>query len=307
MDLTVVINVMVQLFLVMGLGYFMMKKSILDREILKKFNYIVLSITTPALIFASVCGENDASADVVLYVAAVAFAFYLILPVVAFVLIKILRIKKPRQGLFIFMTIFSNVGFIGFPVMKSIFGNTAVFYTAIFNLMFNFEVFTLGVLLINRDKGEKATIDFRNLINPGVISSVLAIIIYFANLQMPSILISTAEMVGGMTTPLAMIIIGANLALMDIKEVFNELIVYPYTLIKQIILPVIAFPVIAYFIKDPLIQGITLVNLAMPVGNSAVLFATQYDHDVSLAAKTVFITTLFSVFTIPLIVGLFLA
>ena len=306
MDLIVVVNVMIKLFLVMGLGYFMMKKNIVDRDVLRKLNYIVLSITTPFLIVASVCGDNDASNDVVLYVAAVAFVFYLILPVVAFILIKILRIKKPRQGLFIFMTIFSNVGFIGFPVMKSIFGNTAVFYTAIFNLMFNFEVFTLGVLLINHDKGEKATIDFKNLINPGVITSIGAIIIYFANLHLPTILVDTAEMVGGMTTPLAMIIIGANLALMNVRDVFNEIIVYPYTFIKQIILPVIAFPVIAYFIKDPLIQGITLVNLAMPVGNSAVLFATQYDHDVSLAAKTVFITTLFSIFTIPLIVGLFL-
>lgn len=306
MDLTVVINVMIQLFLVMGLGYFMMKKKILDKEVLKKLNYIVLSITTPALIFASVCGDNDASIDVVLNVALVSVIFYLTLPVIAVVLIKILRIKKPRQGLFIFMTIFSNVGFIGFPVMKSIFGNTAVFYTAIFNLMFNLEVFTLGVLLINHDKGEKATIEPKNLINPGVITSVIAIVIYFTNLRMPTIMVATAEMVGGMTTPLAMILIGANLALMNVREVFNEIVVYPYTFIKQIILPIIAFPVIAFFIKDPLIQGITLVNLAMPVGNSAVLFATQYDHDVSLAAKTVFITTLFSVFTIPLIVGLFL-
>lgn len=306
MDITVVVSVMVQLFLIIGLGYFMMKKSFLNDEVVRKLNRIVLYITTPALIFASVVGDNDASMDVVLYVFGVSIIFYLVLPIVAVVLIKGLRIKKPREGLFIFMTIFSNVGFIGFPVMQSIFGNTAVFYTAIFNLLFNLEVYTLGVVLISRDKGEKGGIDFKNLLSPGVIACVVSIIIFFTNIQMPSLLINTSSMVGDMTAPLAMILIGANLASIDLKEVFNEFMVYPFTVAKQVLLPIIAYPIIAYFIKDPLIQGITLVNLAMPVGNSAVLFATQYDHDVGLAAKTVFITTLFSIFTIPLIVGLFL-
>lgn len=306
MDLMVVINVMLKLFLIIGLGYFMMKKKFLNDETVRKLNRIVLYITTPALIFASVCGDNNASMDVVLYVFVVSVIFYVALPIISVILIKGLRIKKPREGLFIFMTIFSNVGFIGFPVMQSIFGNTAVFYTAIFNLMFNLEVYTLGVVLINHDKGEKARIDFKNLLSPGVVAAIVSIIIFFTKVQMPSLLVETADMVGDMTAPLAMILIGANLAMINVKEVFNDFMVYPFTFAKQVLLPIIAYPVIAYFIKDPLVQGITLVNLAMPVGNSAVLFATQYDHDVGLAAKTVFITTLFSIFTIPLIVGLFL-
>ncbi len=306
MDLMVVINVMLKLFLIIGLGYFMMKKKFLNDEAVRKLNRIVLYITTPALIFASVCGDNNASMDVVLYVFVVSIIFYVTLPIVSVILIKGLRIKKPREGLFIFMTIFSNVGFIGFPVMQSVFGNTAVFYTAIFNLLFNLEVYTLGVVLINHDKGEKASIDFKNLLSPGVVAAIVSIIIFFTKVQMPSLLVETADMVGDMTAPLAMILIGANLAMINVKEVFNDFMVYPFTFAKQILLPIIAYPVIAYFIKDPLVQGITLVNLAMPVGNSAVLFATQYDHDVGLAAKTVFITTLFSIFTIPLIVGLFL-
>lgn len=306
MDLMVVINVMLKLFLIIGLGYFMMKKKFLNDETVRKLNRIVLYITMPALIFASVCGDNDVSMDVVLYVFAVSTVFYVALPIVSLILIKGLRIKKPREGLFIFMSIFSNVGFIGFPVMQSIFGNTAVFYTAIFNLLFNLEIYTLGVVLINYDKGEKVRIDFKNLLSPGVIAAIVSIIIFFTNVQMPSLLVETANMVGNMTSPLAMILIGANLAMINVKEVFNDLMVYPFTFVKQIILPIVAYPVIAYFIKDPLVQGITLINLAMPVGNSAVLFAAQYDHDVGLAAKTVFITTLFSIFTIPLIVGLFL-
>ncbi|MFQ7174025.1 MAG: AEC family transporter, partial [Thomasclavelia ramosa] len=97
-----------------------------------------------------------------------------------------------------------------------------------------------------------------------------------------------------------------TLANIKVKELFTELRLYYFTIVKQVILPIAVFPIIAYFIKDPLIQGITLVNLAMPVANSAVLFAKEYGGDVELAAKSIFITTLVSVFTIPLIVSLLL-
>lgn len=113
-------------------------------------------------------------------------------------------------------------------------------------------------------------------------------------------------MVGDMTTPLAMMIIGATLANIELKSLFTELRLYYFTVVKQVILPIVVFPIIAFFIRDPLIQGITLVNIAMPVGNSAVLFAKQYGGDVELAAKSIFITTLVSVFTIPLVISILL-
>ncbi|MNP50372.1 Membrane transport protein [compost metagenome] len=113
-------------------------------------------------------------------------------------------------------------------------------------------------------------------------------------------------MVGSITTPIAMMLIGSTLANIDIKEVFTEFRIYPYTIIKQILIPLAAYPILSYFITNPLILGVALINLAMPVANSAVLFATQYDGDLKLAAKSVFITTLLSVFTIPVIVALFL-
>ena len=113
-------------------------------------------------------------------------------------------------------------------------------------------------------------------------------------------------MVGDITTPMAMLLIGSTLANIPLKEVFSELRIYPYTIIKQVIVPIIAYPILNMFISDSLILGITLIMISMPVANSAVLFATEYDGDISLAAKTVFMTTLLSVVTIPLIVALFL-
>ena len=306
MDVMVVINQMLQLFIIIGLGYFMQKKKILNDEINSKLNYIVISITTPAMIFSSVCTKTIDDKNMVIYTLIVATAVYIALPIISFLLVKIMRIPMRQKGLYMFMTIFSNIGFMGFPIMKALFGNDAVFYTALFNILFNLEVFTLGVILINYGNNVRMKLDPKNLLSPGVVSSIIAVFIYFLEIPIPGVLANCFEMVGDMTTPLAMMIIGATLANIELKSLFTELRLYYFTVVKQVILPIVVFPIIAFFIRDPLIQGITLVNIAMPVGNSAVLFAKQYGGDVELAAKSIFITTLVSVFTIPLVISILL-
>lgn len=307
MDIQVILMQMIQLFLVIALGYFLFKIKILDVDLNKKLTTLLLSVTTPAMIVSSVLsttvtqGLND-----ILFVFAVGFAIYLIMPVLGFFIVKVLRIPLPQQGLYIFMTVFSNIGFMGFPVMKAIFGNEAVFFTAIFNMIFNLFVFTAGIMIMNYGTGQKVKLDPKNLLSPGVIASLVALLIYFTGIQLPNVLSSTVTMIGDITTPMAMLLIGSTLANIPLKEVFSELRIYPYTIIKQIIVPIIAYPLLNLFIGDPLILGITLIMISMPVANSAVLFATEYEGDVSLAAKTVFMTTLLSVVTIPLIVALFL-
>jgi hypothetical protein len=306
MDIQVVLNQMIQLFLILGLGYFLFKINILDEDFNKKLNRLILNVTTPAMIISSVTGNSETNINTLLFVFVIAVIVYIALPIIGYVVVKLMRIPKRQQGLYIFMTVFSNIGFMGFPVMKSIFGQEAVFYTAIFNMIFNILVYSLGIVLINYGKDTKVKYNKKDLLSPGIIASLIAIIIYLSQITLPSVIVNCLSMVGDTTTPLAMMMIGATLGTINIKNVFNELRMYPYTIIKQIIIPIISYPILAYFIKDPLILGITLINIAMPVGNSAVIFSYAYDGDVELAAKGVFITTLMSIITIPLIVSLFL-
>lgn len=307
MDIQVVINQMIQLFMVIGLGYLLMKTHVLDEVFNKKLNTLLLTVTTPALILSSVMGnDNLQDADTVLFVFVVAIIVYVLLPLLGIIITKLLRVPHQQSGLYIFMTVFSNIGFMGFPVMKAIFGNGAVFYTAIFNMIFNIFVYTIGIYLINLGSGAKTSFQLKNLRSPGIIACLIALLIYFLHIQTPSIITETCDMVGSITTPIAMLLIGATLANIDVKSIFSEFRLYPYTIIKQILIPVIAFPILKLFIQDSYILGITLIMLAMPVANSAVLFSQEYGGDVELAAKSVFITTLISVVTIPAIVSFLL-
>lgn len=307
MDIQVIVLQMIQLFLVIALGYLLLKIKILDVDFNQRLTTLLLSVTTPALIVSSVLSttiEKDLSE--IIFVFIVAIVIFMVLPILGLIIVKIMKVPLHQQGLYIFMTMFSNIGFMGFPVMKSIFGNEAVFLTAIFNMLFNLLLFTVGILFMNYRSAEKISINLRQLFSPGVVSSLVALLIYLTGFQMPDIISSTITMIGDITTPIAMMLIGSTLATIPLKEVFNELRVYPYTILKQIIIPIIAYPILNFFIKDALILGVSLIMISMPVGNIAVLFATEYHKDVALAAKTVFMTTLLSIITIPLIVALFL-
>ena len=307
MDIQVILSQMIQLFLVITLGYFLFKIKILDVDLNKKLTTLLLSVTTPAMIVSSVLSTKiTQKLEDVIFVFIIGIGVYIVLPIIGFLIVKLMRVPMKQQGLYIFMTVFSNIGFMGFPVMKAIFGNEAVFYTAIFNMIFNLLVFSVGTLMMSYGTDQKVKIDPKSLLSPGVIASLVALLIYFTKLQVPTVISSTVSMIGDITTPMAMLLIGSTLANIPLKEVFNELRIYPYTFIKQVLVPILAFPILNLVIQDPLILGITLIMISMPVANSAVLFATQYEGDVSLAAKTVFMTTLLSIVTIPVIVALFL-
>ena len=122
----------------------------------------------------------------------------------------------------------------------------------------------------------------------------------------PYVIVEPINSIGMMTTPLAMLVIGATLSVYHLKDIFSDYTVYLFTLLIDLIIPILFYPVILLFIKDSMIRGITLIILAMPVANGAVLFARSNGQDEFLAAKTVFISTMLAIFTIPSLVYMFL-
>lgn len=297
MEIMVIANQLIELFCMMGLGYLLMKINYLDVNVNKKISNLVISVTTPALIFASVFKENEASQSAVIMMLGIAFLVYLILPVVAMLFNTLLKIPTSQRKLYQFMTVFSNTGFMGYPVVASLYGNTGVFYAAIFNLMFNLFVFTYGIYLMQ----ENRRLDWHSLFTPGIVLSLFAMIAYFVKLSIPMVIVNVCESVGGMTTPLAMLLIGASLSNVSSKEILSDTTIYFYTLLRQFLLPLLFFPLLRLVLHDELIRGVVMMMIAMPVGSISVLFATQYGNDSTLASKNVFVTTLCSLLSIPII------
>ena len=308
MDIMKILMQMIQLFSLMAVGYGLYHAKIFDEVLNKKLTSFLLNVTMPSMIIASVLSQQKTQGlSQIAIVFIIGILTYILLPVVGYVMAKIMKTPDDQIGLYIFMNVFSNVGFMGYPVMNAIYGEQSVLYTSIFNMLFNIFLYTIGRPLMTFGGHDKVKLNLKTFMTPGILASAFAIICYFTGFSLPDVMISTLDMIGDMTTPIAMLIIGSTLATMPLKEVFNEKRVYLFTLIKQIIFPILMYPLLNMFINDPLILGVTLIMLSMPVGNSAVLFANEYGGNASIAAKNIFMTTLLSVLTIPLIVDLFLA
>ena len=307
MDVMVVFMQMVQLFSLMAVGYLLYCLKIFDKSFNKKLTAFLLSVTMPSMIVVSILSQEKVQKiEDIIFAFVLGVIIYLLLPVIGYVIAKIVKVPQEQVGLYMFMNMFSNVGFMGYPVMNAIYGPSAIFYTSIFNMIFNLFLYSTGRSVMRFGYHENEKINMKNFINPGIVASLIAIVFYFAGLRLPTLVLSTLDMLGDMTTPLAMMIIGSTLATIPLKDVFNERSAYAFALVKQVIFPVIAFPILNILIKDSLLLGVALIMISMPVGNSAVLFATQYGGDEAVAAKNIFMTTLISVITIPLIVALYL-
>ncbi|MGM9935908.1 MAG: AEC family transporter [Candidatus Ornithomonoglobus sp.] len=306
MDIKILITQMAELFIIMLLGYLVYRIKLVDDHFVKKFTKLILDVTLPAMILASVLKleERQSTADVLTALITAAALFFVILPVFGRLLARLLFVKKEAVGLYTFMNAYSNVGFMGFPVISALCGSVGLFYAAIFNLIFNLSIYTMGIWMMNKGNQNAVKFNPKLLCTPGVLVAVIAIGIYFLNISFPAVITDSVDAVGSITSPSAMLLIGCTLAKMDVKSVFNEWRLYPWTIIKQIAVPLLLWIPFTLVIKNELLLQVTYILTAMPVANSAVLFATNYGGDAELAAKSVFLTTLISLVTVPVCIML---
>ena len=310
MSIMVVLSQMVRLFIMMCLGYLLYKLDIIDNHTRQHMTKFVLYVTTPTLIvypFIKNLGDGDNGTLGLLF--AVAIGLYVLLPLIGAILNVILHVRKPEQGLYMFMSVFSNVGFMGFPVVESLYGAKGLFYAAVFNCLFNICVYTIGVYMVTygneNSSSFKEMLSIKKLLNPGVICCFIAVILFLARVELPETGLELLGTIGGLTSPLAMILVGASLAMMNPREIISgDIRVYIYSTVRQFLLPLILWPLINMLIKDRVLAVVTLIMVAMPVANSAVLFATEYKSDEKLASRTVFITTVMALVSIPFILWL---
>lgn len=302
LDITIIIRSMIELCILMFLGYFLCKIGMLNNNFVKRMTKLILDVTLPAQILASVfdLGERQALSDVILAIIVFVALMFIVLPVLGFLIAKIVRAPKNQTGLYTFMSVYSNCGFMGFPLIDAIFGSTGMFYAAMYNLIFNISVYTLGRQMMARDLSADAKFSPKELLSPGVLVALLALVIYFADLHLPVVITDSVSRLGDMTSPAAMLVIGCTLARMDLKSIFTNLRIYPWTIISRLIMPILLWFPLSFVIKNTLVLQITYILVAMPVANSASLFATNYGGDTDLAAKTIFITTILSLITVPL-------
>ncbi|MGN0365030.1 MAG: AEC family transporter [Suilimivivens sp.] len=295
---------MVVLFILMGIGFFCYKKQIITDEVSRKLSAIVVNIANPALILTGCMGEEKMKGEELALTCIIMLAMYGALLVLAELLPRLLRIEKKSRGTYKAMTVFSNIGFMGFPVIAALYGNGALLYAALFTIPYNVLIYTYGVSAMSTEEGNKDkrnALNWGRILNVGVIACMIAIIVYLFGISVPSFVKNTVTHLSNLTAPLSMMVIGASLATIDLKKLFMDGRLLLFSFIKLIVIPVLGVMLINKFVSNEIICGVCMVMLATPVGSMTAMLAQQYDGDYEMASKGVALTTILSVFTIPLV------
>ncbi|QSZ67120.1 AEC family transporter [Methanofollis aquaemaris] len=303
MDFVTVFDQILLLFLLVLAGYGARWLGVFDDETTSGLCSLLVKVTLPALIISSMmvpfsperltaCGE----------MLIISVVFYAISLVVAWELPRILRAPETDRGVYGFILMFSNTAFMGFPVIEAIFGKEALFYTAVFNLPFNLLVFSIGIIMLRWGApGEKGHLDPKILLNPGIVSVIIGLILFVTSMRPPLPITGALESLGSLTTPLSMIVVGAMLARIDPAEVFAGWRVYAVTAARLLLMPVIVWAVLVPFVHDPYLLGVPVIMAAMPAAAFAAILAEECHADTRLASRGVFLSTLFCVGTIPFV------
>ena len=296
------------LFLLIVIGFIAGKLKLISEQGQKDITQLVLYVTMPATIFSAMQLEmSQERLNTAFLVLGVMVFCYIIMFVVGFISSKRLPLTKGQKDIFQTALLLSNTSFMGYPIIQSLLGQEALFY-AVVGAGFIFETvsWSLGVYLISRNGSESAGFNWKKVVfSPGILSIVVGLIFFGFQWSVPEPINSVINMMSPATSPLAMIVIGLMLSRSNLKEAFQNKFIYLASALKLLVVPmIITLTLKAFGISGPALV-IPVIMISMPTATYVAMFSGNYGNDSKFASQIVFMTSLLSMITIPIVTLLF--
>lgn len=300
-----IIAALAKTFIIILPGYIVTKLGIINSQHTAGMSSLITCVTYPCLVITAMQMEfsmqvlNNCKYVVLIFLGAVICAL-----IVSKIISKIVKLPPERAGIFAFMLVFGNTGFIGLPVLNGLLGSEAVFYGALCDSSYDIFMFTIGITLIRNgasDDDMSLGQTLKGLINPCLIGVLIGLTLYICGITLPEVIAVPVERIGNVTSPLAMMVVGSHLAHVRIRDLFTSGHAYLVCLMKLIVFPLIALLIVKLTIgTGTLLASVIVLQAAMPVAMLSVIFSERYKGDVSFASTGVMMTTLMCIITIPL-------
>ncbi|OPJ59342.1 AEC family transporter [Clostridium oryzae] len=294
-----VINQVLVLFIIVSIGYYCGKKAIITEEINQGLSDVLIKVACPLLVINSfnfhISHKILSNIIMIIILSFIVYIFFILISKILFI-----TFNGNKKNIAEFFSIFSNCGFMGFPVLYAIYKDVGVLYASVFNISFNIFIWTYGIMIF---KGKKSFKGIKSIIkNPGIASVIIGIIVMLLPVKLPYAIMHSIELVGSMTTPLSMIVIGFMLTKIDIKMIFSNLSLYYICFIRLVFAPVATWAILSIFHADQLVKNVIIMCEAMPAASLGAIFAQSSGKEPEYASQVIFITTLLSVISIPLVI-----
>lgn len=289
------------LFIYMVVGYGARKIRLISQELRSGISDLLLFVLLPCMVFDSL--NQDLSWDDLKEGAVIlAMSFFLCLVAWLTGLLLWRRYPPEKQKILRYGTLIANSGFAGLPVIQGAYGKDGLFLASIFIIANRILMWTAGISLYSKD--EKTNVVKKILLNPGIIAVFLGLGWMLLDLPLPGFCETAIASMGASTSPISLIVVGSILADVDWKSVF-ELDVFLVSFVRLGLLPIMALIIMRVLQFPTLSVAVAVILTGMPIGSSTAILAEKYKADSRFGSKCIFVSTVLSLFTIPLLTLLF--
>jgi len=294
------------LFILIGVGVICAKAKLLTREAVKSLANVVLIFATPCVIIRSFAQDPTPERLQNLGYAALASLGVHLLGI-GLVHLLIRDKDRARRCVLQYGAVFSNAGYMALPLQQAILGNDGVFYGSVYVAVFNLVMWTYGVAIMSG--GAKSLSPRKILLNPGVIGVVLglAVLFFFGsefNGDALPLLYAPINHIANLNTPLPMLIIGFYLANAPIMKALKDKSSYLTIVLRLAVIPLLSLGGLWLCGLRGTVLVSVVIGASAPVATATTMLATRYERDTDLSVNIVVLSTLLSILTMPLIVGL---
>ena len=291
------VDVQTVLSIYMAVGFGCRKAGIFNDVARDKLTDFVVFVTLPCMIFESF---NMAFSLESLKQGALALLIAVGMSCVALLLGKVLYNRFPyeEKSILQYGTLVSNSGFAGLPVVSGAYGDEGLFLGSLFIIPTRILMWSAGISLFTRADAKQA--GKKGLRNPGIIAVEVGLVRMLFQIPLPHFVDTAVDNLGGCTSPMAMALVGAILVDVPLKTVFDLKSFY-LVAVRQFLLPGSCLAALRLLHVDPLTIGVSVVITGMPIGSTTAILAQKYVADAKFASKCVFISTLTSLVTVPIL------
>lgn len=300
MNLSIVFAKMAMLVLIMLLGYLCARIGITGPEFNQRVTPLMVKVLLPATILNSVLSVPDFSGRELLDYILVMTVMVALQMLPAWFLPRLLRTRSGDVGATRLVTAFGNVGFVGLPVVAAIFGDEMVFFASLCNIPFNLALYSCSAAQLSPDGGR---VRWQDVLNAPVIATLLSVVLLLSRVHVPGVLADTISSVSGVTIPLSMLVIGTSLGGISVRSVLTDWRVYVVSAVRLLVCPLLTWLVLRPFAAGALL-GISVLMAACPSAMLVTALCLQYGRSDAFASKCIFLSTVLSAVTIPLLIWL---
>lgn len=301
--LTLVLGQLFSFMIFIFIGVIAIKKNVFDEKGLQVLSNLIIKITMPIMLFCNtINGSTKKEFIATIPILLLTILMFVLLFFICYILRLTFKLEGNKAKVYHASTMFGNIGFMGIPILLAIFPEKGMLYIALFTIIDQLLLWTLGMRLTSGENHQSGNIlrRLQKLINPSTIAIVMGVIGIFINFRLPDVINESLVKVGNITSPLAMIYLGGVFCFINIKSSFKQIEFYAAILIKMCVFPVLFYIITGYIPGLPIDMRFAISILsAMPTMSSVAMLAKAQNSEGDYSAGQVFLTTCMSVITLP--------